>query len=63
MNLELKTAIRKSGKKQIAIAEEVGIKPIQLSNIIHGRRKATGEEKTKIALCLDVWPRDIFKEG
>ena len=60
MNTRLKAAIYLAGRRQKDVAIEVGLTELDLSKIITGRRKATKEEKAKIAGLLGIRSESIF---
>lgn len=61
MNYQLKFAIIRSGKNQIAIAREAEIQESKLSKIVNGYVQPTEEEKERIAKALDYPVESLFK--
>ena len=63
MNLVLKMRILKSGKKQIALAHEIGVPEPVFSKIVNGWIRPKQSVKNKIAEALNCKPEDIFPEN
>ena len=61
-NVELKTAICITGKKNYVIANEADILPCRLSYIVNGIYPAKEYEKKQIAKALGAKVSDLFDE-
>ena len=62
MNYQLKFAIIRSGKNQIAIAREAEIQESKLSKIVNGYVQPTEEENERIASALACKVSTIFTD-
>ena len=60
VNIKLKVAIVKSGKRQSEVAHACGITELAMSQIVCGRKTATIDEKEKIATLLKQDVADLF---
>lgn len=60
LNLALKLAIAASGRKQQRIADLARVDRTKLSHLIAGRRRATPEERQRLASVLGVPVGDLF---
>lgn len=54
VNQNIKEYIESHGVTQKFLCDKTGITPVQMSNIMNGKRKVTGEELLKIADALKV---------
>ena len=61
-NAVLRDAIFRSGKRQIEIADRVGIHESRLSKILHGRAEPTDAEMKAIAKVLKQAPEALFPQ-
>ena len=60
INSKLKNLVRKSGKTQGEIANEVGISEARLSRIIHGYTKPRKSEEEALAKVLGILAVEVF---
>jgi len=60
MNLNLKIAILKTGKKNYQIAHAMDWPPSKLSYIVNGIQKATLEEQERLSAVLQVGTAYLF---
>jgi DNA-binding XRE family transcriptional regulator len=60
MNLELKMQILRSGKRQVALAHEIGIAEPKMSKIVNGWIDPKNDLKQRIAEALNCEPQQIF---
>ena len=60
MNLALKFAMVESGRSQRAIAQAVGMHATKLSQILHGWRVPSDDERKAIAKVLKRKVSDLF---
>lgn len=56
----IKNVIKKSGIKQVVIAERANLTPMQLSDIVNKRRRLDANELFDICRALGVTPNDLF---
>ena len=62
MNTALKIAFIESGKKQIDVAAAIGMDNTKLSQIIHGRRDASDDDRRALAKALRRPISQLFPE-
>ena len=60
MLVNFKVALADLGERQFALAQRCGIDPTLLSLVIHERREAGPELRSKLALALGVSERWLF---
>ena len=60
MFVNFKVALALKGERQIDLAIRCGIDPTLLSMIINGRREASAELRSKLAMALNVNERWLF---
>lgn len=63
MNLALKFALIESGKKQIVVANEIGIDESTLSKIVNGHMDASDDVKRSLAKVLRKKVDQLFPEA
>lgn len=61
-NHKLKVAIVSSGKRQLELAEQLGLHETLLSKFVNGWREPSDEQKKLIARALKAHVRDLFPE-
>ena len=62
MELWMKSELKYRGKTQRKLAEEIGMSPVRLCNIIQMRKKANAEEIQKICENLDAKEEHLFAQ-
>ena len=55
-------AIKEGGYKQQFIAAKAGLKEMQLSDIVHKRRKMDANEMFRLCVALGITPNDLFAD-
>ncbi|MCD7903354.1 MAG: helix-turn-helix transcriptional regulator [Oscillospiraceae bacterium] len=55
-------AIKEGGYKQQFIAAKAGLKDMQLTDIIHKRRKMDANEMFRLCTALGITPNDLFAD-
>ena len=63
MNLKLKMQILKLGKRQVALAQEIGVPEAVLSKIVNGWIQPGDDLKERIAGALNCELREIFSDS
>lgn len=58
----VRRVIRRSGMKQVAVAERAGMTKQQLSDVVNKRRRLEADELFSICEALGITPNDIFAE-
>lgn len=61
MNIELKVAAIRDGRRQYEIARAAGIEETRLSKVMHGRVQLTEEEKNRLAAVLGRRVDELFE--
>lgn len=59
----VRKAIRRSGMKQVVVAERSGLTEQQLCDIVNKRRRLDANELIAICSVIGVTPNDLFAES
>ncbi len=60
LNVPLKIALVRTGKRQFELADALGLSELRLSQILHGRTTPTEAERARMAEVLGVSERVLF---